>query len=221
MQLDVKLRFVLRKGGFDTCRERVGQIKGGQGRERCTGTEREREMEIEIDTWKERERHLFFSILFSILFFFFSFFYSFFVSSPFFFCFFSILLSSLLLTSLHFTSPLFLFLCLLRDGVPASILIEALDKAKTGRLQILAAMKISQPNMRKTVKDSAPKAKVNSKCIMSYSSRTTSLSRSLILPLSLFLSLSQSLSLFFFLSLSLSLSLSHSHTHTHTHSLFL
>ena len=43
MQLDVKLRFVLQKGGFDTCRERVGQIKGGQGRERCTGTERERE----------------------------------------------------------------------------------------------------------------------------------------------------------------------------------
>ena len=118
-----------------------------------------------------------------------------------------------LFSSLHFTSPIFQFLCLLRDGVPASILIEALDKAKTGRLQILAAMKISQPNMRKTVKDSAPKAKVNSKCIMSYSSI------SFFLVLLLFLAHLFSLcfcfclflthSLYFFsLTLSLSLSLS-------------
>ena len=201
MQLDVKLRFVLRKGGFDTCRERVGQIKGGQGRERCTGTEREREMEIEIDTWKEGERYFFFSILF----FFFSFFNSFFFSSPFFFRFLSILFPSLLLTSFQFQ-----FLCLLRDGVPASILIEALDKAKTGRLQILAAMKISQPNMRKTVKDSAPKAKVNSKCIMSYSS----ISFFLVLLLFLAHLFSRCFCLFLTHSLYFSLSLSLSLTHT-------
>ena len=59
--------------------------------------------------------------------------------------------------SLHFT----------RDGVPSGILEEALDRAKIGRLQILDAMKIAQPTIRKTVKESAPKAQVKSITVFS------------------------------------------------------
>ena len=105
----------------------------------------------------------------------------------------SLLFSSLFLSSLHLTfltSLLFLIICHFRDGVPASILLEALDKAKTGRLQILRAMKDSQPNMRKSVKDSAPKAKVDSRYVMSFPSVFHSLHLSLLLSLPLYISLS-------------------------------
>ena len=46
MQLDVKLRFVLRKGGFDTCRER--EREGGADK----GRAREREMYRNRERWK-------------------------------------------------------------------------------------------------------------------------------------------------------------------------
>ena len=51
--------------------------------------------------------------------------------------------------------------CVCRDGVPASILGEALDRAKEGRLEILKSMKAVQPSgPRLDVKETALKAMV-------------------------------------------------------------
>ena len=55
--------------------------------------------------------------------------------------------------------------CTCRDGVPASILGEALDRAKEGRLEILKSMKAVQPSgPRLDVKDTALKAMVTLMC---------------------------------------------------------
>ena len=51
--------------------------------------------------------------------------------------------------------------CVCRDGVPAVILEQALDRAREGRLQILKSMKAVQPSgPRIDVKETALKAMV-------------------------------------------------------------
>ena len=105
MQLDVKLRFVLRKGGFDTCREREreGGADKGRAREREMYRNRERERDGNRDRYMEGERKILF-LLYSFLFLFFF---------QFFFLFFSILFSfplySFFFPSPHFTSLLLYF----------------------------------------------------------------------------------------------------------------
>ena len=55
-----------------------------------------------------------------------------------------------------------LYVCVRRDGVPAIILEEALDRAKEGRSEILKTMKGAQPSgPRIDVKETALKAMVS------------------------------------------------------------